>query len=219
LGYEVTVRRRRDNTIDSLPDELRDLVRAMMGSKAPRFSYQQIIDRVEKESGGDCRLSKSALARYWNAVMAAELVESERRLTAALAFQKQVADLTASAGDPEALTAKIIGVLDAAILTNETDPKAVKPAELLQAKAALERVLNEKRKLDIRERELAADLEKAALEREKLERALQKERDEAERKRAATEKALADAAGADDPAARAAQALKAIGEIWGLSAP
>ncbi len=185
-------RHRRDNSIDNLPESVRQLVRNMLASKKPRFTYEKIIARVAEETKGQVRLTTSSLGRYWHGVLENELMEAERQTQATLAITDRVlATVNKYKDSPEAVRAAVMDTLDAAILANDQAIARSKPTDLMQAKAALERAENDRKKIEIRERELEAQLEKFRLEKEKAERALEKQRREEERRKVEATKALA----------------------------
>jgi len=163
----------------------------MLSDRKHRWRYEDIMDRVYRESDGEHRLSIGALSRYYNNVLLAELDEAERRTEFSMRLAAAVTE-AAQAEDAEAMEAVILSVIDGAFLANETDPSAMSPVALLQAKAALLRVQNQREKLRLRERELGAQLEKVELEKEKAERELDREKAEREAKDSAARAAIGD---------------------------
>ena len=206
-------RRSRDNSIDSLPEELRRQVRAMLSDRAHRWRYADIMDRVYHDSGGEHRLSTGALSRYYNNVLQAELDEVERRTEFSMKLAATVTEV-AKAGDPEDMEALILNVIDASFLANEADAAATSPVDLLRAKAALMRVQNQREQLRLRERELGAQLEKLAIEKEKAERELAMQRAADQLRREQAERALAAAEGGGENKTR--ELAKRVREIYGI---
>ena len=184
----------------------------MLRSPKPRYTYEQIMDWLYKESEGRYRLSTGTLSRYYNAVVKRELEEAERRTNFSMRLARQVAK-AAKANSAEAMEQVILNVLDGAFMANEQAASSVDPSQLLHAKAALMRVQNQRHRLAIRERELEAQLEKHRFEQERLERELAKQRSEEERKRLAAEQALAGARPDDADSLR--RAVSKIRQIYG----
>ncbi len=184
-------RHRRGNSIDNLPQGLRDSVCAMLVSKCPRFSQREIIQMVREKSEGKYEISRSALSRYWKAGLEEEMAEQKRIIMAGVEQRKQIEELLGAEGAPKKLTAEIMRQIDAGILANSNDASAESMVGLLIAKAKLMAAEAEQRKLDLAERRLEQQAKKLQLQIEKLNRDLQKEKDEAERRKSEATKALA----------------------------
>jgi hypothetical protein len=206
----VPGRRRRDNSIDALPDGLRDLVREMLTSKAPRYSYAQIVGAVEKKSEGKYKLTGQSLNRYWSKGLEEEMAEQKRIILAGVEQRKQVEQLLKTGGSPERLTAEIMGLIDSGILANTNDITTEGTVGLVIAKSKLMQASNDEKKLALAERRLAQQAEKFKLEKQKLERDLEKQRRDEERRKTETLKAVAAAEGSVDDAEMYRRALKAI---------
>lgn len=151
-------RRRRDNSIDRLPEGLRDLVRERLASKAPRYTAAQIIREVKEKSEGKYVLSDNALSRYYRKGLEEEMAENRRLILMGIEQRKQIEKLLPAGS--EALTAEIIALLDAGILANTTDVTAEGTVGLVIAKSKLMQAQNEQRKLKLQERRLDQDYQR-----------------------------------------------------------
>ncbi len=151
-------RRRRDNSIDRLPEGLRDLVRERLASKAPRYTAAQIIREVKEKSEGKYVLSDNALSRYYHKGLEEEMAENRRLILMGIEQRKQIEKLLPAGS--EALTAEIIALLDAGILANTTDVTAEGTVGLVIAKSKLMQAQNEQRKLKLQERRLDQDYQR-----------------------------------------------------------
>jgi hypothetical protein len=154
----VPGRRRRDNSIDRLPEGLRDLVRERLASKAPRYTAAQIIREVKEKSEGKYVLSDNALSRYYRKGLEEEMAENRRLILMGIEQRKQIEKLLPAGS--EALTAEIIALLDAGILANTTDVTAEGTVGLVIAKSKLMQAQNEQRKLKLQERRLDQDYQR-----------------------------------------------------------
>jgi hypothetical protein len=154
----VPGRRRRDNSIDRLPEGLRDLVRERLASKAPRYTAAQIIREVKEKSEGKYVLSDNALSRYYHKGLEEEMAENRRLILMGIEQRKQIEKLLPAGS--EALTAEIIALLDAGILANTTDVTAEGTVGLVIAKSKLMQAQNEQRKLKLQERRLDQDYQR-----------------------------------------------------------
>lgn len=204
--------RRRDTVIDQLPDELRLMVRGMLGSKYPRFTYDQIIDAVQQKAAAlqalaaqgkyewpvnnwgepvTTELSRSALSRYYSRHLVHELEEVERQARFTTDLAQKVAETVGNVGDnPEYMQTMIESVIDAAFLASETGPQAVAPDRLLEAKARLVRADVARHELQLKERRLDMQREQWKLKAKKMEAELEAQKRAEERRKKDAEQAL-----------------------------
>lgn len=162
--------KRRDNSIDALPEDLRADVRRMLAGRDGRFSYKQIVEHVHEKSKGKRAVTISSLARYYQAVITEEIATAERHARFRVDLAESITK-AANAATPEDREAVVLNVIDGALLTLETDPSMSDPTKLFDARAKNIRA-------DVERGKLALARERHAGEYARLKRELAEARNE-----------------------------------------